>query len=326
MTAAMKTKRTISLTMLSVFTALAILSPSALAASSTPLSLSMSGIITNAGNQHYVMSGGALVYGEFGGQPISASSISFSLVSQVTGLKTSGSASISAPGLSANIVISGEVPASVFPLDGSGNSCDPAVAACNSEVPFMFTGLAVVHASGQTPFDLPVAIESAYFNPFGGPIVITSLDSPTSPALLLVVTTNTATIDWIGVQVQGVVAGSYGSATVGGFYTTTTNSHEDLVNAIEQDHGQIVFSGMNVPQLDAKGTLSSTTTFSPNGGVDCSALTGIAGTCLLTGASSAGSFQMVGQQGLKISGSFATTWSVPSITTSTTASAAVTQP
>ena len=322
----MKTKRTIGLTMLSVLTALVILSPTAIAATSTPLSLGMAGIITNAGNQHYVMSGGSLVYGEFLGNPISASSISFSLKSQVTGLKTSGSASISGTGFSASIVIASEVPASVFPLQQSGASCDPTVSACNSEVPFFFTGLAVIHATGAAPFDLPVAIESAYFNPFGGPIVITSLDSSTSPALFLVVTYNVATIDWVGVHIQGVVGGTLGSNPVNGFYTTITNSHENLVGAVEQDKGQIIFADMSPAQLDAKGTLSSTTTFTSAGGIDCSAQTGFPGTCLLTGASSTGTFKMVGVQGLKISGSFSTTWSVPSITTATQVSATATQP
>ena len=328
LTDTMKTKRTIGLTMLSVLTALVILSPTAIAATSTPLSLGMAGIITNAGNQHYVMSGGNLVYGELGGSSLAPGSISFSLKSQVTGLKTSGSASISAPGLSAKIVISGEVAASVFPLDSSGNNCDPTVATCNSEVPFMFTGLAVVHATGLAPFDLPVAIESAYFNPFGGPIVITSLGSSASPALFLVVTYNVATIDWVGVQVQGLVGGSLGSTQVSGFYTTITNSHENLVSAVEQDKGQIIFSGMVPAQLDAKGTLSGTTTFTSAGGKDCSSESGLPpGTCLLTGASSTGTFQMVGQQGLKIgNGAYSTTWSVPSITTTTTATASATQP
>lgn len=323
----MKTKKTLSLAVLSLFTAFAIASPSVFAASSTSFNLGMGGVITNAGNQHYVMSGGVLVSGVFAGQPITTEAISFSLNSQVTGLKTSGSASISAPGLSANMVISGEVPASMFPLDSQGNSCNPAVTTCNSEVPFMFTGIAVVHAAGQTPFKLPIAIESAYWNPFGGPIVITSLDSQTAPTLFLVVTYNVATIDWVGVQVQGVVAGSYGSSQVGGYYTTITNSHENLVKAVEQDSGQIIFTGMSLSQLNAKGSLTSTTTFSAAGGIDCSGLFGLPeGTCLFTGASSVGSFQMVGQHGLKMSGDFSTVWSVPSITTTTTASGTATQP
>lgn len=313
---AMKTKTSMSLTMLSVFTALAILSPSAIASSSTPLGLTMQGVITNAGNQHYVMSGGALVYGEVGGLPISADSISFSLNSQVTGLKTSGSASISAPGFSANIVINGEEAIQTFPIGSTATS----------EVPFFFTGVAVMHVQGQTPFKLPIAIESAYWNPFGGPIIITSLDSLTSPALLLVVAYNVATIDWTGVQLQGGVFGTLGATMVSGNYMTVTNSHEDLVNAIEQDSGQIAFFGMSASQLNGHGQLSSTTTFSTDGSISCDVLTGFPGTCLFTGASSLGAFNMVGQHGLKISGTFGTQWSVPSLSTLTTASATVTSP
>ena len=83
-----------------------------------------------------------------------------------------------------------------------------------------------------------------------------------------------------------------------------------------------------VPQLNAKGDLKGSTTFTNAGGVDCSmqdGSTGVPGTCLLTGASSAGTFNMQLSQGGKISGTYGTIWSVPSTFTATTVTATVTQ-
>jgi hypothetical protein len=329
----MKTKKSLTLAVLPIVTAIFLLSPSALAATTNTLTLGMGGIITNAGDQHYILSGGLLVAGYVNGQDVSGASVSYNLNAIVSGLSTHGSGSLAVSGsgsedFSANIQINGEVPAGVFPLDLSNlANCDPSSQACNSQIPLLFTGVAIVHMGHGQPFKLPIAIESAYWNPFGGPILIASLDSQTSPAISLVVTYSTATIDWKGVQLQGALGGMFGSDAVYGSYVTVSNSHEDLVAAVEQDSGQISFAGMSNPLLNVHGTFSSNTTFSLVGSQDCSAATGLPpGTCTATGASSLGSFQMNGAHGVKVSGSFSTTWSVPSLTTITDVSATVTQP
>lgn len=323
----MKTKKSLTITTLSAVAMLAILSPSAFAASSQSLNLTAAGMIVSAGNQHYAIKGGQLVSGEFGGNPIAAGRASFSLGADVVGLTTTGSASFAVPSgkpqLSVSVAIYDEVPGQVFPLV-------PVPGVSPSEVPFFFIGLASVSVQGGSAMSIPVVIESAYWNPFGGPIIIASADiltnpPTTPPALLLLVTYNVATIDWTGVQLGGSVSGTFGPESVSGTYGSVTNSHENLFAGVEQDSGQIFFTGMSEPALDAAGPLHGSTSFNLAGAQDCSSITGIPGTCIFTGASSLGSFQMSGATGLKIHGTFSTMWSVPSITTTTTVAATVTQ-
>ena len=325
----MKTTKTASLALLATFATVMLLTPSVMAATNTPLNLTENGIITNAGSQAYVLQGGQLVYGVIAGQQLGPEGISFSVNAKVAGLGTSGSGSLSfaagSESVSASIVINGEIQAQAFPLSASSGYTACTVG-CHSQVPLLFTGIATITGAGR-PMILPVGIESAYWNPFGGPIVITSLDSQTNPTLLLVVTYNVATINWSRVQLQGIASGTFGAQSVSGSYVTTTNSFENLVTGIEQDSGKIAFTGMSVPSLDAVGTLQGTTTFNLVGSIDCSPLTGLPeGTCTATGASSLGTFQMSGLHGLSISGSYSTVWSVPSLFTTTTVVATVTQP
>lgn len=324
----MKTKTTFSLAVLPILTALMLLSPTVSAATSTPLSLTEQGIITNAGSQSYLIQGGYLLGGSFAGQPLGPEPIAFNVNANVNGMGTSGSASLSfvsgSQTVSATITINGEVQAQAFPLSESSGYTQ-CTSGCHSQVPLMFTGIAKFQSQGR-PIMLPVAIESAYWNPLGGPIVITSLDSTSTPTLSLVVTYNVATIDWTRVQLQGVAYGTFGSEPVSGNYVTVTNSHEDLVAGTETDVGQLSFTGMSDRSLNAVGTLVGTTTFSLAGGFDCSPMTGLPeGTCTATGASSAGTFQMSGLHGVSITGAYSTVWSVPSLTTTTTVTATVTQ-
>jgi hypothetical protein len=302
------------------------------------LSLTMGGLITDAGQQHYKVGGGQIVAGEINGQPVDSSDqLSFSLNVMVHGLGTSGtgSLSVSGPGmsLSAQIPINSEVAAAVFPIDpDTGASCNPAAQSCNSQIPLLFLGVATVHMGAGQPLKIPIGIESPYWSPFGGPILITSLESTSAPMLFMVVTYSSASIDWTGVQLQGQFGGLLGAEPVTGSFAQVTNSHEDLVNAIEQDSHTIAFTGASDPVLNAMGTFSGQTTFSLVGSIDCANpsspvyFPGLPeGTCTATGASSAGTFQMVGAQGAKIAGTYETAWSVPSLFTSTTVLGAVVQ-
>lgn len=348
----MKTPKSVTLALLSVATALIILSPTAMAASSsTSLTLTTlpffnsyvplgspaadyGGVISNAGNQHYVIQGGqAAADGWIFSNQISAgSTVNFRLDASVVGLSTSGNGELgqsTGNGKSwgnlqgVSIVINDEIPAQVFPLI-------PTPGVSPSEVPFYFTGTATVMNHGQSSgTSVPIMIESPYWNPFGGPIVVMSTDTP--PSIFLIVTYSVATINWSGVEVDGYLGGMFGQVPVTGGFTNIANANENLVTGTEQDSGQISFygftsavDGSSIAQLTAIGRYSGSTSFSASGGVDCSPL-GLPGTCLLTGASSSGTFIMNQGHGAKISGSYDTVWSVPSTFTSTTIVATQTQ-
>ena len=311
---------------------------------SVPLSLTLLGQITNAGSQVYNFGGGQLVEGSVFGTTLSPGQLSFNLVAFVHGLSVSGRGSLGlspsqgwhsdhdrGTSLSAQIYINGAVPAAVFPLTFTPSStyvsCDPTSQHCNSEIPLLFTGVATVgsdRAGGAQ--QIPIAIESPYWSPFGGPIVITSLDSSTDPAIFLVVSYDTASIQWVGVQLQGEIAGTFGTEGVTGSYGQVVSSQENLVAGTESDRGTIAFTGMSDPVLNAHGLLFGDTTFSLAGSFDCSSTFGLPeGTCTATGATSDGSFSMVGGQVAFVSGTYHTVWSVPSLFTQTIVLGAVIQ-
>lgn len=334
----MKTKKSVTIAMLSAVTTLILFSPAALAASSsTSLNLStpgviappdFGGVITNAGSQQYSITGGvAVADGHIFSTLVSTgSSVNFHFSASVVGLSTSGNGELGVSNghgkswgnlQGVSIQINDEVPAATFPLGSDSPT---------SQIPFFFLGTATVIGQGNhgTSESVPVTIESAYWNPFGGPIVISSLDNGAS--IFLVLNYTAATIQWSGVEVDGALVGTYGSTPVSGGYTTITNSFENLFAGTEQDSGQISFYGFAIPQLNANGVLRGSTTFTATGGLDCSGSSGLPpGTCLLTGASSAGSFSMHLNQGGKIDGTYATVWSVPSTFTATSVTATVTQ-
>ena len=318
---------------------------------SQPLSLTLQGMITNAGNQHYDFSGGNLVQGVLFGHGLSSAQVSFNLDATVRGLQTvtgSGSLQVSsadghgndgghtggqadsnsgdsaASNFRVSITITGAIPAAIFPITltspTSYSNCDPQTQKCNSEIPLLFTGFATFGSvAGNGPNRIPIAIESPYWNPFGGPILITSLDSTTAPSIFLVVSYNSATIDWVGVQLQGAIGGTFGTETVTGFYGQGVNSHEDLVSGRESDLGSIAFVGMSDQTLNARGAFVGHTTFTLAGSFDCAPEFGLPeGTCTATGATSDGTFGMIGKQGTFIGGKYHTDWSVPSLFTMTT--------
>ena len=320
------------------------------------LSLVLQGMITNAGNQQYQLSGGSLVAGSaLFGQPLTSAKVQFDFTANVHGLQSvsgTGTLEVSSQGgdswgpgngghggqsdgveLSAHISITGAVPAAIFPITltspTSYASCDPETSTtCNSEIPLLFTGVATIDSqSGHGQTQLPIAIESPYWNPFGGAILITSLDSPTNPSIFLIVHYNSATINWSGVQLQGIVdGGAFGTEQItGGYYGQSVNSFEDLVKGSELDLGSIAFTGMSDQTLNGNGYFLGHTSFTSTPSFDCSLQFGLPeGTCLATGATSNGSYFMKGQNNFD-SGKYETTWSVPSLFTVTTVIGAVYQ-
>jgi len=294
---------------------------------SVPLNLGLTGLITDAGSQQYGLYGGQLVSGMVNGQPVSPGPISFNLNAEVHGLTVGGRGSLNVDGFNAWITIDSAIPAAIFPLSSTGDNCDPTTGPCNSEIPLLFTGVAFINTGEGDSVQAPIGIESAYWDPLGGPIVITSLD-PSVFNFTLVVTYDAATITWTGVQLQGEFQGTLGSESVAGLYNQMTFSQENLLKGTESDFGSIVFSGATDPSLNAGGFFFGHTTFTAAGGLDCSMAPFDfplpEGTCLATGASSNGSFFMTGGQGTFIHGTYATIWSVPSLFTQTIVIASVT--
>jgi hypothetical protein len=331
---------------------------------SQSLSLILQGVISNAGSQQFQLSGGKLASGAQSsllGQPLSSQDVRFNLAVSVHGLQPAtgrGSLSISAKEdqdhsrgdednsngaeFSAQISITGEIPAAIFPITLTSQTtyspCDPTVPGnnCNSEIPLFFTGVATVQSQGgHDASQIPIAIESPYWSPFGGPILIVSLDSATNPSIYLVVSYESATINWSGVQLVGAVAGGlFGTEPItSGNYGQSVFSQENLVTGNEFDLGKITFAGMSDLALDGSGGFYGRTTIATAGSFDCSPEFAFPGvpplpespqTCTATGANSAGSFFMAGQ-GTFVSGSYNTVWSVPSLFTVTTVIGAVYQ-
>ena len=337
---------------------LLLLSPTLVSANSTsqPLNLQLQGIITNAGNQSYRMSGGQVVSAFVNGLPVipQGTQLDYSLNAQVTGLQTTGQLTIHLTEVSPSrkfdlrgtVDISGSIPATVFPVTvtstGDVISC---TANCNSQIPLLFTGLGsftLTNGDAQlsggnhqsrdeqqsgdkgTTINIPFAIESAYWNPFGGSIVLTSLDSATSPSIIIIANYKSATIEWTGVHVDGQFAGLLGSSTqASGLFSLQTRSSENLFTGVERDRGTIVFSNTTPAILTASGEHSGTTFIPKTNTVDCSPFFQLPeGTCTFTGAFSTGTFRMT-SPATKIRGSYDTIWSVPSLLTMTTVIASV---
>ncbi len=315
-----------------------------------PLNLQLQGIITDAGNQTYQMSGGHVFSAFVNGVPLNVqgANLDYSLKAQVTGLDTSGTLAIHLTGktpsgkidLKGSVAIGGAIPATVFPITvtdlGEVISC---TTDCNSQIPLLFTGVGSFtlkvgenHESegnqqtgdNKANLVLPFAIESAYWNPFGGPIVLTSLDSPTSPSIVIIADYKAATISWDAVQVAGQFAGVLGSNTpAGGQFLLQTKSSENLVSGAERDRGTIAFADTNPASLTASGDYAGTTFIPNTNTADCSVVFNLpAGTCTFTGAFSSGSFRMSSDVA-RIKGTYDTAWSVPSLLTMTSVIATV---
>jgi len=296
----------------------------------TQLLLGLEGAITGAGNQHYELNGGQLLSGTVDNQPVSPGKVSFDIDADVIGLTVSGHGTLQLPsGFQARITINDAVPAAYFPI-----GCDPTVmGACDSEIPLVFTGMASVQTGKGDPMQLPIGIESAYWDPLGLSIVLTSLNT-VGFTFSLVVSYNTATISWTGVQLDGGFAGSLGSEPVEGLYHQVTYSQENLLKGTESDFGSIAFYGASDTTLDGQGFFFGHTSFTLAEEEPCSAVfpTGspifdlppsILSHCIATGATSNGVFFMAGGHGSFIFGTYNTVWTVPSIGTATTVIASV---
>jgi len=311
-------------------------------AATQQVTLGMSGQISNAGSQVYYNSGGSLAAAFILGNAIDVSSahVSFNIIATVTGIRASGFAFLHLDGstmptsgpaqpveVDALVTISSMLSAEPFPL-GCGEPGTVPAAPCTSAVPGFYLGSAQTTISvgkATQHVNLPVALESAFLNPFGAPILFTSSESAT-PAIFLVTTYNHANIIWHGVKLAGSVAGT-GSTKATGQFVLTTDAQEDLFAGTEHEYGgSWTFLDMAPSSLNAQGSFSGSSTIPPPGpGSDCSSLTGVPGTCSLTGFVSKGEFDTRTTSHANLDGSYVTTWAVPALTFTSAVSASLSQ-
>jgi hypothetical protein len=295
---------------------------------SLSLTIQNYGLIASAGSQKWTMSGGVLGTAWDTATPALSSikwnALTYSLTADVNGLTASGKFTLSLSGTSdgssvtlrVHTTISGAVPAICFP-----SYTVPTTGTCASgdmsEIPayFLANGYVRVHTGSDPSTKTPISlmIEDAALNPFGGPIVISSMDSsPTSPPTFLVVGTyDHARTVWQGVQTGGTLTGMFGSTPVSGSFVQTIHTQEDYVTGTATDSGQISLMGMNPTSLNANGKFHGTSTIPTTGTKDCSPL-GLPGTCTETGYASTGTFSM-DPSGVQVTGNYNVLWPAPSV-------------
>jgi hypothetical protein len=292
--------------------------PSKSPSTQLPVALTLNGAIADAGRHSYTSHGGQAIYASVLGQvmDLSTTTFSYKIHTEVDGAKVTGDASFELDGqtvggvsvsVRGNMPLNGmqPIPAEQFPV---GCTAD-----CNSEIVAFYLGVAHVHmfvGNTNQETEVPMSFESAFLNPFGGPIIIASLDNG---ATITVVSTYTeADIHWLDVELRGTIGGTLNGARISGQFTITGMAKdENLLAGTESESGTMTFSGMNDPTLDLSGSYVGTSTIPTTGTVDCSSLTGIPGTCTETGFYSQGSFSLGGDATL--TGTYQTTWFVPAL-------------
>ena len=294
------------------------------AASNTKQTLSLSiqnGGIVNAGPQKWSMSGGILGAAYDTSTPVLAgatwSAVNYSMTANVNGLSTSGTFHLHLYGTTAtgqqivvrvHTTINESIPAVCFPSYSITGMC---AAGDTSEIPayFIANGFLRIETGSTLSQKYPITliIEDAALNPFGAPIVITSVDG----SLLVVATYSHATTEWMGVQTAGTLTGTFGSTAVSGSFVQSIHTKENYVTGTAQDSGQIALVGMTPSSLDSTGHFQGTSVIPTTGTIDCSP-PGLPGTCTETGYSSTGTFTL-DPSGFQLSGNYAVQWPAPSI-------------
>ena len=220
------------------------------------------------------------------------------------------------------------------------NNAVPGAVIGQSELPFVFetsTSNVQITVAG-TPQTIPESlnIESPYFNPFGGPIVIGSTDQAIG-----IVAMYTPRDHPLGRHAGHGTSRRHpraSTAVTAGTLSLTSGELENLVKGTAFDAGTISFSGMAPASLNANGFYTGSDTIPPTVGTsgyqygpdgiptgtpaiwDCSPYFGIPGTCTETGFQSTGKFTAG-----SISGGYVTSWGVPAVYFSSTITATVSQ-
>lgn len=279
------------------------------------VSLTLVGGVVFPGFQSYSLHGGQLDQALILGSPVNPSNsfLFYSLNAFVSGMTVTGNAYFtlvtvgphwSFSQVKGNIQINSMTPAAFFPL-----GCTAGVN-CTSEIPALFNGTGTVTFSSggsSTVLNLQMAFESAYLNPFGGPIFFAS----SGGEVVVIANYTQARIQWTDVQMGGTASGTLGSSPVSGGFGMLVNSSEDLRSGNEFDMGAISFFGMSNPALNGIGTFYGHSTIPSGSGVACPGFP--PGTCNLTGLQSSGVFKMMTPSGATIEGQYATTWATPAV-------------
>jgi hypothetical protein len=308
-------------------------SVAAYSSQSQSVSLTMAGGVVSPGVQTYSIQGGQLVSASISGTPVNPGSsfLRYDLSAIVSGTAVTGTASFdlvtqtshrARMEMSGTFEIEAMADAVFFPLGCS--SVSGAVtfpAGCLGEIPAMFIGIGTVtvwNGSSVTTAPLIMGFESAYLNPFGGPIFFNSSQ------IVVAADYSRASIQWTDVQMGGSVVGTVSGTPVSGSFGMLVNSSEDLRFGQEMDHGLISFFGMSNPALDASGYFFGHSTIPMGSSLACPGFP--TGTCYETGLQSYGFFFMNNELGGALVGQYATTWSTPAVLSSSTVSAFLTSP
>jgi hypothetical protein len=304
------------------------------------LSLNVQGIITNAGNQHWTLSGGNLLNAQLGAESVSTASFQYFLSSQVSGTSASRTFQMTLIGTTtdgqqvrfvASGVVVGMVPSICFPSydqpDASGNcpSADTSAIPAFFEVAAQTTEILGGGGGTTSTGQQVLLVEAPILSPWGAPIVISSTDGSTN----IVTTYTTGHATWTGVQLSAQLSGSLGSQSVSGTLSMTTNAVENFVAGTEVEWGSVSFQGMSISSLNANGAYWGSSSVPTTGSQDCSALAGLpSGTCTETGLTSTGSFVMWGGSSSSsssslIQGAYQINWPEPSVTYTGTITATV---
>jgi len=303
-------------------------SAAAYSTSSQSVSLSLAGGVVSPGVQSYSIRGGQLAEAWILGSPVSPwnSYLQYSLNAVVSGLTVTGTASFfimnqtshwSPTEVKGTIVLDAMTPAVFFPL-----GCTPGVS-CTSEIPALFNGTGTVtfYSGGSaTTLSLNMGFESAYLNPFGGPIFFAS----SGGEIIVVAGYSQARIQWTDVQMGGVAVGTFGGSPVSGAFGMLVNSSEDLRSGFEVDQGVISFFGMSNSALDGVGAFFGHSIIPSGSAVACPGFP--PGTCNLTGLQSSGFFSMTTASGGSILGQYSTTWATPAVAFSSNISGLLSSP
>jgi hypothetical protein len=280
------------------------------------------GGILNAGPQTWTMSGGSLVAAmDTATSDLSSATwttLHYSMDASVNGLTAGGTFALHLKGTTAagneirvgiHTTIVSAIPAVCFPSYSVTGTC---ASGDTSEIPayFLASGTVRVHETGEAVTTTPISlvIEDAALNPFGAPIVISSVDG----TFLVVATYDHARTVWEGVQTGGTLTGTLGSTQVSGSFVQIIHTDENYVAGTATDSGQISLVGMSPASLDSNGQFHGTSTIPTTGEIDCSPPT-LPGTCTETGYASIGTFN-VDPAGLRVSGNYNVQWPAPSIT------------
>ena len=315
----------------------------AIAAENQRITLSYSGILVDIGSQSYSSRGGSLVSASVtaAGKTFSLTSahLEYSIDAKVQGNDVAGHATLqlksqgakSGEGTNSDqfsvagrFDLTGMIPAIGFPITDPTNPLACLPDSCTSQIPGFLIGVGDLKLKiGDSRITLPstpMLFESAYLNPFGGPIFIGTPDGSISIAVRY----SSAISHWANVKTSGTVQA--GTSDQGAF-TLVSDLTENLLMGTETDRGKITLFGFaSTPALNSAGEFKGKSVIPTAGEFDCtSSLTGQLNsigfpltlppnTCTATGATSTGGFELRSAQGEnEIKGTYVDNWFVPAI-------------